>query len=277
MSGNRNRRQEEDFQWHTKSRKRSREQLVMEFEKDLDLAEAFVVSTAGVMSIKKRRLKRSRDEQRDKSWWENGYRNWDDKAIKKRLRINRVTFEYILREIKDKITKTATHFKPNPTPPETQLAICLYRLAHGSTYNTGDLFGVAAPTASIIFNKVCKVLVCTLYDEYVYLPRNTNEWKKELESFLEDWESSCVGAWDGFHVYTSTKLKNYFSFKKRYSISSLGFIGSKTKDFCALQWGHQDPLMIPGFLEIVLFIMRFKREMFSPTTYYISGSMEAYL
>ena len=57
-------------------------------------------------------------------------------------------------------------------PPETQLAICLYCLAHGSTYNTtGDLFGVAAPTAAVVFNKVCKVLVCTLYDEYLPLPK----------------------------------------------------------------------------------------------------------
>ena len=28
------------------------------------------------------------------------------------------------------------------------------------------------------------------------------------------------------HVYVSTKLKNYFSFKRRYSVSSMGFIGS---------------------------------------------------
>ena len=225
-----NQRNEEEFKRHTKCRKRSREQLVMEFEKDLDVAEAFVVSAAGVTSIKKNRLKRNRDEQRDKSWWENGYQNWNDKAFKKRLRINRVTFEYILREIREKITKTPTHFKPNPTPPETQLAICLYRLAHGSTYTTiGDLFGVAAPTAAVIFNKVGKVLVCTLYDEYVSLQKNTTEWKKELESFLENWEFPCVGAWDGFHVYTSTKLKNYFSFKKRYSVSSMGFIASNKR------------------------------------------------
>ena len=26
----------------------------------------------------------------------------------------------------------------------------------------------------------------------------------------------CVGAWDGFHVYVSTKLKNFYSYKKRY-------------------------------------------------------------
>ena len=69
----------------------------------------------------------------------------------------------------------------------------------------------------------------TLYDRCVYLPRNRAEWKHELESFLENWEFPCVGAWDGFHVYVSTKLKNYFSFKKRYSVSSMGFIASNKR------------------------------------------------
>ncbi|CAH3030183.1 unnamed protein product [Porites evermanni] len=104
-------------------------------------------------------------------------------------------------------------------PPDTQLPICLYRLAHGYTYSTvGDLFGVAESTASVIFNQVCKILVSTLYDRF-----------QGFESFLENWEFPCVGAWDGFHVYVSTKLKNYFSFKKRYSVSSLGFIASNKR------------------------------------------------
>ena len=64
----------------------------------------------------------------------------------------------------------------------------------------------------------------TLYDGFVYLPRNGTEWKHELESSLDNWEFPCVGVWDGFHVFVSTKLKHYFSFKKRFSVSSMGFI-----------------------------------------------------
>ena len=69
-----------------------------------------------------------------------------------------------------------------------------------------DLFGVAESTASVIFNQVCKILVSTLYDRCVYLPRNRAKWKHELDSFLENWEFPCIGAWDGFRVYVSTKL-----------------------------------------------------------------------
>ena len=109
-----------------------------------------------------------------------------------------------------KLGRQCVHrFKPEPIPPDTQLAICLYRLAHGCIYSTvGDLFGVAESTASVIFNQVCKILVSTSCDRSVYLSRNSAEWKHELESFLENWEFPCVGAWDGFHVYVSTKLKN---------------------------------------------------------------------
>jgi hypothetical protein len=122
--------------------------------------------------------------------------------------------------------------KPVPIPPHTQLAICLYRLAHGCTYNTvGDLFGVAESTAAVIFNEVCMILVSTFYDQFVKLPVDSSEWKQELKNFLENWEFPSVGAWDGFHVYVSTKLKNYFSFKKRYSVSCMGFITSNKKFF----------------------------------------------
>ena len=204
-----------------------KEKLQMMEDVEIDTAKAIGLCA---VRAKRPRKERSPDEQRSSSWWRHGYRNWDDSAFKKCLGINRATFQFILGEIDTQLVKDPTHLKPEPIPPDTQLAICLYRLAHGCTYSTvGDLFGVAESTASVIFNQVCKILVSTLYDRFVYLPRNSAERKQELESFLENWEFPCVGAWDGFHVYVSTKLKNYFSFKKRYSVSSLGFIASNKR------------------------------------------------
>lgn len=116
--------------------------------------------------------------------------------------------------------------KPHPTAPVTQLAMCLYRLAHGCTFLTvRDLFGVAAPTAYCIFQDVCKALVKNLHERIVLLPRTSKEWSQELQGFLENWEFLYVGAWDSFCVYVSTTLKNFYSYKKRYSISNMGFIG----------------------------------------------------
>ena len=76
-----------------------------------------------------------------------GLQNWSESQFKKRLRVNRDTFHFILGEIEDLITKETTRFK-KPTSPECQLALTLYRMAHGISFSTvDDLFGVAAPTA----------------------------------------------------------------------------------------------------------------------------------
>ena len=57
-------------------------------------------------------------------------------------------------------------------------------------------------------------MVAPLYKEYVKIPETDAEWEAELRGFLENYEFPTVGAWDGFHVYISTKLKSYFPFKK---------------------------------------------------------------
>ena len=44
-----------------------------------------------------------------------------------------------------------------------------------------------------------------------------------------------MGAWDGFHVYVSSKLKSCFSFKKRYCMSNLGLVNYNKKFlYCAV-------------------------------------------
>ena len=88
---------------------------------------------SAIVITKSNRNERGPDELRNGDWWTNGYQNWDEAAFKKRLRVSRETFQFILGEIKDVIKKEPTRMKPHPTPPATQLALCLYRLAHGCT------------------------------------------------------------------------------------------------------------------------------------------------
>ena len=148
--------------------------------------------------------------------------------LKKRLRVARGTFRFILDAVVDYIRKKTTRFK-QPTSPERQLALALYCLAHGCSYTTpGDLFGVAPSTVCTIFNRVIRVIVHALYDEFVVLLSNEEEWKAELTSFLEDWQFPCVGAWDGFHVYINCHL-NFFSFKKRYSVTNMALIAANKR------------------------------------------------
>ena len=44
-----------------------------------------------------------------------------------------------------------------------------------------------------------------LYNEFVKLPTTEDEWVKEIIGFIENYEFSCIAAWDGFHVFTTTK------------------------------------------------------------------------
>ena len=197
-------------------------------EGDLDNIQAGVTALVAILDSKNERKPKAKDKLRDagKLWWADVYRNWSEEDFKPKMRINRTTFNFILDGIYEDIILTPTNLKPNPTSPDRQLALTIYRLATGCTYSTlSDLFGVSVSAASKFFNKICRLMVISLYDRYACLPTNDEEWQNEIRGFLENYEFPCVGAWDGFHVYINSQVKNYFSFKKRYSMTNLGLIG----------------------------------------------------
>ena len=116
------------------------------------------------------------------------------------------------------IFKEPTNLNPKPTSVDRELGLTLYRQGHGVSHSTlSQLFGV-----SIL---ICRVLVAASYDQYVTLPKMDEEWEPEVKGFIEKYEFPCVGMWDGFHVCVSSKLKSFYSFKKRYSMSNLGLVG----------------------------------------------------
>ena len=84
---------------------------------------------------------KSRDKQREnvdrtqhKEQWTNGYLSWSEEELKSRLRVQRETVEAILGEIGPFITKTPPNFQPNLIEAHRQLALTLYRLTHGCSY-----------------------------------------------------------------------------------------------------------------------------------------------
>ena len=103
-------------------------------------------ATVSCCCVKERRPK-GPIEMRDTVWWQHGYVNWTDKQFKKRLRVNRDNFHFILNNISDLIIREVTKFK-EPVSPDRHLAITLYHLARGCSHSTvGDLFAVASSTA----------------------------------------------------------------------------------------------------------------------------------
>ena len=181
-----------------------RRNIIGEVCNEDDLVE--LASTFVPASRPQKRRRRGRKIERDKSWWENGYLPWDDEVFRHHLRISPAPFEILVDPVRAYLQKTPTNACPDPISPEKQLALTLYRLAHGTFYlTTGALFGVSEEHACITFNDVCRVIVATLYDIYVKLP---DDWKDKSTGFIENYSFPCVGVWDGFHKYVETKLKS---------------------------------------------------------------------
>ena len=61
----------------------------------------------------------------------------------------------------------------------------------------------------------------------------------ELRGFIEHYEFPCVGSWHRFHVNVSSKLKQFYSFKKRYTMSNLALVGNN-KEFSTQQLELQE-------------------------------------
>ena len=72
-----------------------------------------------------------------------------------------------------------------------------------------------------------------MYDQCVRLPDTEAGWGAEVKEFLENYEFCCVSSWDGFDIYVNSNLKNYFSFKKQYSMTNLGLVDFNKHFLCA--------------------------------------------
>ena len=181
-----------------------------------------------------------------KKFWSNRYCHWSDEKFKERLRIKRKSFEYILASMRPMILKQPTTMSPDPIEDHRQLTLTIYRLVHGCSFKVlRYLFGVSQSVATETFKQVIRVIVSCLYNEFVYLPRSDEEWRTECKSFIENYEFPCVDAWDGFHVNVATKLKNYYSFKNKYTVSSMRLIGHN-KRFLHLTTGAPGSMHDPS-------------------------------
>ena len=89
---------------------------------DFETKASVLAVLSAIVITKSNRNERGLDELRNGDWWTNGYQNRDEASFKKRLRVSRDTFQFILAEIKDLIKKEPTHMKPHRTPPATLFA-----------------------------------------------------------------------------------------------------------------------------------------------------------
>ena len=99
-------------------------------------------------------------------------------------------------------------------------------MAYGCSFKVLKyIFGLSQSLANQTFNKVIRVLISSLYDESIKFPSSEEEWVQECKSFIENYEFPCVDTWDGFHVNITTRLKNHYSFKNKYIVTSMSLVG----------------------------------------------------
>lgn len=68
------------------------------------------------------------------------------------MRVTHATFN--LKKLLPELTVTPTNFVPEPTTRYRQLALALYRLAHGVSYTVlEDAFGVSKEAGCVFFDK----------------------------------------------------------------------------------------------------------------------------
>ena len=96
----RKRRAEEEFlsRQYRINEEVARKRFVSDMDFETEASEPAVMSAIAI--TKGNRNERGPDELRNGDWWTNGYQNWDEASFKKRLRVSRDTFEFVLGEIK---------------------------------------------------------------------------------------------------------------------------------------------------------------------------------
>ena len=187
--------------------------------------------------IKQKNKQPNKDRLHLKTFRLAGYDTWSAEGFKERKRINLETLDFILERIVHLIHKEPTYMVSNPIKDLRQLGLTIYRLAHSYSFKViMDIFGVSQFLATETFNNVIKCMVLTLYDKFVCLPRTEADRENVCKGFIENYEFSCVGAWDGFHIHVACCLKNYISSKKKYTVTSMGLI-AHNKRFLHLTTG----------------------------------------
>ena len=144
------------------------EGAIQENIEDDDDQEALVnvARLVGVLGDKPRKHRGADcDRNLRKQQWDELYRQKSDDEFVEKMRITRTTFNNLLNILWDELVLTPTNLKPEPTTLDRQLALTLYRLAHGVTYTVlEDFFGISKESGCMFFNKVIRLIVAYIYE-----------------------------------------------------------------------------------------------------------------
>jgi hypothetical protein len=143
----------------------------------------------------------------DKQWYEN-------------FRVTKDTFEFILVEVSQDITRKDT-IMSKAIPPKHRLALILYYLASTVEYRTvSNLFGVSTAFVCLCVRDVCEAIRKRLM-KIINFPRGDNL-VKVIQEYEERWGfPMCAGAIDGTHIPIIAPLEGHIDYVNRKSFHSI--------------------------------------------------------
>jgi len=130
------------------------------------------------------------------------YRDLDDVSAHYRYtRMNKQTFDWLLRRLEPRIAKLDTTMRQAISPME-RLSITLNYLATGNSFTyIADRYMRGASTVGEIVEETCQAIWDEFSPEYLSLPSTPEEWCTVAKDFESVWQfPNCLGAVDGKHV-----------------------------------------------------------------------------
>lgn len=180
--------------------------------------------------------------ERNNRWFNTVWSSCSAKCFKKKFRVSRETFAFILARIGHFLERNTIN--EEPVSPECRLAICLYRLSRGDYYYTiAEMTGLAVSTVCTICKEVARAIVENLWVDCVskHMPKTEEDFKNKVLDMEEIWQFPyCWTAIDGCHIPIKcppgglNSYKEFHNFKIFYSIVMMAMVDSK----CWFIWGN---------------------------------------
>ena len=159
--------------------------------------------------------------ERSNVWFEMVERAFTDKEWYDNFRLSKETFEYIVSEIENEITRKDTRMR-KAIPSRKRVAIALYYLGSTAEYRTiANLFGISPSFVCLCIKEVSKAITRKLKTGFLCVPRG-QDLREVMGLYKDKWGfPACAGAIDGTHIPIQTPVENHTDYVNRKSYHSI--------------------------------------------------------
>ena len=159
--------------------------------------------------------------ERSNVWFEMVERTFTDKEWYNNFRLSKETFEYIVSEIENEITRKDTRMR-KAIPSRKRVAIALYYLGSTAEYRTiANLFGVSSSFVCLCIKEVSKAITRKLKTGFLCVPKG-QDLREVMGLYKDKWGfPAYAGAIDGTHIPIQTPMENDTNYVNRKSYHTI--------------------------------------------------------